>query len=134
MREVRFFDEFGTDVMRYASIFSQSPAGTNFAAIFDGNTSVGVDNTGDAYVVFAFPTRINFAKATYSSSIYETYCVTVPGSSTSLCPSPGWNYINAPARIYGSNDGTNFVQIGSVGQSGQTRDGAIPVVIPLTQQ
>lgn len=134
MREFRLFDEYGTDVMRYATIATQSPAGTNFAPLFDGTTGVGVDNTGDANVVFVFPKRINFAKATYSSNTWESYCVWAPGQSTNTCPSPGWAFLNAPVRIYGSNNGVDFVQIGNAAQTSQTIAGPVPVAIPLTQQ
>jgi hypothetical protein len=134
LREVRFFDEYGTDVMRYATVYAQLPAGLNSASLFDGSGGTGADNTGDANVVFVFPTRINFAKATFSSSVWEAYCVFAPGQTIGNCPNPGWAYVNAPARIYGSNDGVNFVQIGIAAQTGQTIAGAVPVAIPLTQQ
>jgi hypothetical protein len=134
MREFRLFDEYGTDVMKYASIYQQSPAGTNFSVLFDGSGGTAIDNTGDANVVFVFPTRINFAKATYQSNTYESYCVWAPGQTTNTCPSPGWAYLNAPARVYGSNNGVDFVQIGSAAQTGQTIAGSLPVAIPLTQQ
>jgi hypothetical protein len=134
MREMRLFDEYGTDVMKYASVVSSSPVGLNVSNLFDGSLGTGIDNTGDANFVLVFPTRINFAKATYSSNVWNSWCVYTPGQSTANCPNPGWSYVNASARVYGSNDGTNFVQIGSAAETGQTIAGAVPVAIPLTQQ
>lgn len=136
LNDIRFYDEYGVDAMKYASVFQQSPSGFNFSAFYDAaGIGTGADSTGDAYLTFVFPQRVNFAKATFSSNLYGSYCVHEPGASTWMCPNPGWDWQSAPARIYGSNDGVNFVEIGSVAQTAQVKGGkSAPVTIPLTQQ
>lgn len=131
LSDIRFYDEYGIDAMKYAKLHDQTPTGVNFAAFYDDDkTATGVDHTGDATLTFVFPSRINFSKATYSSNLWENYCIMY----TASCPVRWWDYKTAPARIYGSNDGVNFVQIGSAAQITQSRNNQYtPISIPLSQ-
>lgn len=132
LSDIRFYDEYGIDAMKYAKLHDKMPTSADFSAFYDdAQAATGVDHTGDATVTFVFPSRINFSKATYVSNLWENYCIMY----TASCPVRWWDYKTAPARIYGSNDGVNFVQIGSAAQITQARNNQYtPIAIPLTQQ